>query len=786
MTEWIVDHPKRVTVSLILITLIFAAFVPFIKFEVDFKKFLPKSDPAVQALNRAEARYGSQEIIMVIVEPPETVFAATTLEKIREMEERFKDIPGVDEVQGPTSAQVITGTEKAIIISEAAREIPWTAEEMAAYKERLFSSKRLRGVVVAEDGKAGAIIVRLKAHAPRIQIANRITKIAKEYEGPERIYIAGLPAMHATMIRSIFRDLYVLIPLVVAVVALLLYLSFRNRKVIPICMPVVGMSLVWTIGTMVIFNQRFTPFSVTLPVMLVAIGVANGIHILNRYYEEGTKGSSQREMILNTMDELRGPVVMTSLTTAAGFLSLASSLITAQRSLGVFTAVGVIFAMFLSLTYIPAMLTRLKPSGVAVRPEERVLGNGLAKLARVVYRGRVTVLVITVLVIIACAIGIPRIKVETIPSKFLGENNPVVQAMDVADRQFGGSAQLALEVDTSRRDDLKDPQVLKEMVKLQGYLESIECVHHAVSLADLVREMNQKFHADDPSYYVVPDDRRLVAQLLLLFTFQGGDLGQLARSDFSSGEVIAQVPFRSTAELEQLTSQVQEHLNGFPTAPKLEEVDMLRAFVSLFTKMPISQALSLAISAAAATLIVMLLMRSVIAGLICIIPLILTVLINFGFMAYSGMPLDMATLMVASTAIGIGIDYAIHFVSRFRIEAARNERLEEAFAATMRTEGKAISYNAIIVALGFAVLLGSSFRGLVNVGILISLTMVVSALSSFTVIPAMFTLWEPRFLRRGVGSREMVVFEGAKVREPVLKPDPKGNRTDKEVHDEES
>jgi hypothetical protein len=486
------------------------------------------------------------------------------------------------------------------------------------------------------------------------------------------------------------------------------------------------------------------------------------------------------------MEELRAPVVMTSLTTAAGFLSLISSLITAQRSLGVFTALGVIFAMLLSLTYIPAMLTRLTPSAVVHRPGEKALEKGLAKLARGVHRGRVPVLVISALLIIACVMSIPRIKVETIPSKFLGENNPVVKAMNVADRQFGGSAQLAIEVDTSTRDGLKDPQVLREMVKLQEDMESIESAHHAVSLADIVREMNQKFHADDPSYYVIPDDRRLVAQLLLLFTFQGGDLGQLARSDFSSGEVIARVPFSSTAQLEGLTRRVQEHLKELPTTPKLEEVDALRAFASLYTKMPISQVLSLAISAAAAALIVMLLMWSVVAGLICIIPLILTVLINFGFMAYSGIPLDLATLMVASTAIGIGIDYAIHFVSRFRIEATRSERLEEAFTATMRTEGKAISYNAIVVALGFAVLLGSSFHGLVNVGILISLTMAVSALSAFTVIPTMLIIWKPKFIRKGAWGEEAVAFEGVKVREPILKPDPEGNRADKEVHDEET
>lgn len=202
LIRWSVGHPKVVLVVCVTITLIFAAFIPFIKLEVDFKKFLPPNDPAVQALNRAESRYGSQEIIMVIVVPPDTIFTTATLRKIRDMENSFEKIPGVKEVEGPTNAQVIIGTENALIISEVAETIPETPEEMAAYRERLFSSKRLRGVVVTQDGKAGAIVVRLDANAPRIKVANRISEIARQYEGPERVYVAGLPVMHATMIRS--------------------------------------------------------------------------------------------------------------------------------------------------------------------------------------------------------------------------------------------------------------------------------------------------------------------------------------------------------------------------------------------------------------------------------------------------------------------------------------------------------------------------------------------------------------------------------------------------------
>jgi hypothetical protein len=737
LTEWVVDHPKRVVWGALLLTLAFAAWIPFLQFEVDFKRFLPRDDPAVQAMDRAEARYGSQEIILVLIEVPEILFDPDVLQRVRKLEERLEALPEVEEVQGLTTAQVITGTEREIRIREAAREIPQTAEEMAAYRERLLSSRRLRGVVVTEDGRAGAIVVRLKARAPRIGAASRILQIAAAYRGPERISVAGLPVIHATIIDHLWRDLIVLIPLVIGVVVLVLLLSFRDSRALPVMMPVVGMSLIWTLGTMVLLGQKFTPFAVPLPVMLVAIGIADGIHILNRYHEEAAQGRPKRGTILRTMEAMRAPVVMTSLTTAAGFLSLTSSFITAQRTFGAFIALGVLFAMVLSLTWIPAMLARFEPRQAARRARGELLGEVLARSAPGIARSRIPVLVLAGLIALACGLAVPRIRVETIPKQFLGENNPVVRAMDVADRRFGGSAQVAIEIDTGRRDELKDPQVLREMVELQERLEALEGVHHATLLADVVRELNQKFHADDPQYYRIPEDRKLIAQLLLLFTFQGGDLGQLALGDFSAGEVIARARFTSTAEVVALTRRVQDELKGFPGDFRVEEVDALRAFASLFAKMPVSQALSLALSAAAAALIVMLLMRSVLAGLICIVPLLLTVLINFGIMGYSGMPLDMATLTVASIAIGVGIDYAIHFVFRFRREAARWKDREEAFIVTMRTEGKAIAYNAIVVALGFAVLLGSSFRGLVNLGALVSLTMVISALSAFLVIPAL-------------------------------------------------
>ncbi len=749
ITEWIIDHPRRVFVLAGLVTLGFAAAMPFLGVEVDFKSFLDQDDPAVAALDKAEERYGSQEILIVTIEAQDSVFQSEVIARIEALEDALDDLPGVDEILGPTTLQIIEGEETQITVSSAAAEIPQTQEEMDAYARRLLSTSRSAGILSSEDGEAVAIVLRLKPSADRIAIAGTVEEMAATYAGPERVSVAGLPAMHRAMSESMLRDLVVLMPIVMLVVIGILYLSFRNRQGILLAMPVVGMSVVWAVGAMALARQDFTPFAIALPIMTIAIGIADGIHILNQYYEEAAQGGSHRAIILRTMAVMRTPVVMTSLTTAVGFLSLLSSLISAQRVFGAFIALAVLAAMVLSILWIPAMLTRFDPARVPASYATNRLGRWLGRSARPILRHRRWILVGGAALVLGCLALIPQVKVETVPQKFLGMEHPVVVSMRVVDEYFGGSMQVGIEIDTGRRDGLKDPRVLGAMLTLQEQLDAIEGVETTASLTDIVREMNQTFHSDDPAYAVIPDDQRVVAQLLLLFTFQGGDLGQFARSDFSSGQIVARTKLESTEQMAGVVERVQALIASATVSADVEQVDVLRAFVSLFEKMPASQALSLLISAAAAAVIVAVLMKSVIAGLICILPLLMTVIVNFGIMAITGMPLDLASLMVASTAIGVGIDYAIHLTQRFRREVRDGASIDVGFETTMRTEGKAIAYNMLVVGLGFAVLLFSSFRGLANVGILVSLTMLISAISSFTLIPALLVSWKRGFLTRG-------------------------------------
>jgi len=461
------------------------------------------------------------------------------------------------------------------------------------------------------------------------------------------------------------------------------------------------------------------------------------------------KGLLKREAILKTLKEMRGAVVMTSLTTMGGFLALLNSYLIPQRQFGLFTAVGVLVAMILSLVLIPALLAVLRvPRGKLHGKTDGILTRTLSGFERVILSHRRIVLVGSVVLFLAFLAGLPLLKIETSQVEYLGEKNPVMQAIDVMDRRFSGSEQMMVEIDTGRRDGLKDPVVLNKIVALQEFLKE-KGVRKTTSLADMVREMNQKFHADDPTYYVIPQDRKLVSQLLLLFTFQGGNLGSMALGDFSAGEVMGLYTMEGSAKQVQLVQEVQAYLDEhFTGAIRAEMVGPAQVQSSLYSRIAKSQITSLGTSILAAGLIVTLLMGSVVAGSISLIPLILTVVISFGVMAYSGTPLNMATLMVSSIAIGIGIDYGIHFISRFRQEVRMGKDEGQALQATIQTTGRGIAYNALALALGFGVLIFSSFKGMSSFGLLIAMAMVISALSAFTVIPAILVTFKPRFLTR--------------------------------------
>jgi len=740
--EWAIDHPRTILCIAAAITAVLVGFMPLLRVDVDFSNYLNRRDPAVIALTEANDRFGSQLRVIVSMENPEGVFNLETLTLAEELETAFEALPLVEDLAGPLNSNVIRGTQSAIEIRSAAPGgyAPSTSEEIAAYRELVMNDASLLDYVVSSTGNALAFVIQPTEGIEMVPFAQSIEDVVLEYtrEGI-RYTIAGVPYVNLTLQRSMRKDLQRFLPMVIAVIVGILYLSFRWRWGVIIPFAVVALSVAWTLGMMAITGVPITVLSFILPVLLMAIGIADGIHVLSRYREALERTSEKREAILDTMLSMKRPVVMTSLTTAVGFLSLLNAYMVPQRTFGLFTALGILFAMLLSLLLIPAILRLVNAPAPRKRRVKPILSPVLTAIVRTAARYRWIVLAVAILLTGVFAAGIPLLEIETTQRAFLGEGHPTVQSMDHLDTLFAGSNQVMIEIDTGRADGLKDPEMLSKIVALEYFLEA-QGVRKVLSIADVVREMNQRFHADDPAYYVIPEERSTVAQLLLLFSFQGGSFGVLSLGNYSAGEVMGFHSLQTAEEQRQLVREVgaylDEHFGDLPTA-RMAGPTQIQA--NMFSSMAKSQLTSLGTSILAAGIIVILLMQSISAGVVSLVPLLFTVLFNFGVMAYAGKRLDIATLMISSITIGIGIDYGIHFIERYREERANGVARELSLETAARTTGTGIVFNALALALGFGVMLVSEFHGLQNFGLLIAMTMVVSALSSFVVIPGLLS-----------------------------------------------
>jgi hypothetical protein len=297
------------------------------------------------------------------------------------------------------------------------------------------------------------------------------------------------------------------------------------------------------------------------------------------------------------------------------------------------------------------------------------------------------------------------------------------------------------------------------MIDLEAYLCTLG-VTKTSSVTGLVRELNLRFHADDPAFYAVPSERKQVSQLLALFSFQGGDFGTVALPDFSAGEIAGYYPRADGETKAKLVRDVRAYLGEhFAGDVKAEMVGPTQFFDSMSRQLIRSLISNIYSSALIVWLIVAAIMGSLLAGLISLIPLAFTLLAVFAVMALSGVTLNIASATIASITMGTGIDYAIHFVSRYRSEMRVDGDRVRSAERTARTAGRAILFNAAAVGAGFLVLCVSKFMAFRSFGGLLGLAMAASGTAALTILPAVLATLRPRFVTTPPWSRLRRVWE---------------------------
>jgi hypothetical protein len=547
-----------------------------------------------------------------------------------------------------------------------------------------------------------------------------------------------------------------LFPIALLVIALLHFEAFRTLQ--GMLLPVITaiLAVVWSLGLMGALRIPLDPFNTTTPILILAVAAGHAVQILKRYYEEYERHRDAHVAVRVAVAKV-GPVMLTAGAIAAlSFFSLTAFRTNTIRNFGLLSGFGIIATLLVELTLTPAVRAMLPaPRAREIIGEARsgrVLSRILHRVAMLVSRRPGFVVTGAALISIVAAAGATRIHVDTSFKRQFPNGHPVRIADDVLGQTFSGTNTLVFLVEGDTPNALHDPAALSAIEGLQRFVETDPTVGKTLSIVDYLKEMHRALNGGLSAFAVVPPSADLVSQYLFLYAMSGGpeDLNSQIDVDHQRAAVRVFLRNDSTDYGEHLLTRVRQHIAAtFPRGLTVRYSGTIASSAALTETMVNGKVLNMLQIAAIIVLVAGIVLRSALGGILVAIPLAIAVLVNFGVMGLLHIPLDIMTSPIAAMAVGIGSDYAVYFLFRFREELAVSRTEQLALASTMQTSGKAIVYVSSAIAGGYLVLCVSGFVFHLELGVLVALAMVVSSLAAITVLPALLLITRPRFLFTG-------------------------------------
>jgi predicted RND superfamily exporter protein len=595
-----------------------------------------------------------------------------------------------------------------------------------------------KGSVVSEDGTATIILFTLFDSADIQTVANEVERKANSVHSAGKIYFAGSPMLITSIARLISADLKLLFPIALLVISVVLLLSFRSWRGVVMPLLVCIIAIVWVIGIMALAGFEMSMVSNNIPIVLLAVGSAYAIHVIHRIGQTKSTGSNQAIAI--ALAGVAIPVILAALTTMAGFLSfIFGSYLKMIRDFGLFTALGTFFALLLSLVFVPAVLAvfppKLKNEIIGqVKPIRKSKLNKLIliPLQKLLNTYPKQIIFTWVILTVTAILGTTMIERNVDVRNFFKKDNPTRIAEDIMTEKFGGTKPVFVQF----KGDILSPKVLNTMLKMQDYMKQSPDIASAQSIADFVLAINSAFGTGN----FIPEDKETIEQLW--FLLDGNEnLQKFITPGFDEAVIISKFISSDNQSVKVFAAHMQKFINEHADEScRIEITGMPFIEATMDQSLINSQIGSVLIAVLFVIVIVGLILRSLISGVYAAIPIVAAIIILFGFMGFTGIPLNIATVLVASITMGIGIDYSIHVISHFRSGIRKGETITEALSETIEISGRAIIINVFSVSAGFLVLLFSEMVPLEYFGLLISLSMFGAGLGALTLLPAILIL----------------------------------------------
>lgn len=770
-------RPRLVLIVSIALIAVAATGLGRLVKDTSVKAFIPPDHPALVADERAAEIFGLSDsiAIAVLTRDGSSIFTPSAFDLVAELSERVAAIPNVraDRVTSLATEASISGADGAVDVVPYIAELPSTATQANDSRTRWRAMPPHIGTIVSDDETGAIILAELIDVKLADQTYRSVLGIADDLDhSGYDIHVAGPGAVSGFLSDYINRDAGKLQPLVFMVVLGFIYLAFRRLRALPGPLLVVAGAAGGALGIMAWAGVPYYAITNALPVVVVAISVADAIHILSAYYQFRARlpDESVRNLVVRSMVTMARPITLTTLTTIAGFAGIGfASIMPPITAFAWFAALGVALAWLFSIVALPNILVllRLGPSPAFENWQRNApggVGRFLARVGAFAAARYGVVLAVFALSSVVAAYGAMQLRVDRSQIENFAPGEPIRVADETINDTFAGTAFLDIVVESSEPGGLLDYTAMRRIADLQAYFESLPHVQKTISIADYLDRLHR---AIEPSRQIpagtriLPEEDGSIAQHLLIYEMSGDPTDFEEEIDYDyrfalvRGVLNTHYFSQSRDTVEALQGYVDEHFNDATlTATLAGNVTvgyhwMSRLERSHFIGVGLSLALVLGTS--------ILVFRSLVAGAIAVVPVTFAVVALYAVMGYLGIYLEPATSMFAAIALGVGVDFGIHLVERLReAYALHADDTAAAVDRVLPPTARACFFNSAALGLGFAVLLLSDLPTLQRFGGLVAVAAVSSYVAALVIVPALFAAEKALLGRVAVPARKTV------------------------------
>ena len=703
---------------------------------------------------------GDDTLVTVLIKSPGGVFHDPILEAVKNISGQAEEI--VIEV-GDESIPVIThvsslGTVNKILNKDGFLDtdklmdyLPEDEEELEQLRADTVRSELLRDSLISEDLTATAVNLYLASAPEGVLNYNQFVtaeieklleverqRLADESIDAE-IFQIGMPTVKVGLADLIARDMSLLIPLCLFVIFGILWFFFRTPIAVAIPIFTGVTSVVGCLAFMSLMGYSINLITNIVPLLLLVIGCTEDIHMLADYQHQTRETPDKLAAIRNMLLKCGLAIVLTSLTSALGFLTLKANPITMLQEFGISAAVGLALNFAITVLVVPTFL-RFVPVPKSFRREraKSALGSkAAAGLFNIAVNHRLATTSLTVILVVLAAWGCTRIKVDADLVSFFKPDNPIRTKLVGLEKALSGGQSFQIVVNTEGMglpEGAKEPVIMRAMDELGAYLRTK--FDYVVSPADYVKVFNREFNSGDESYFRIPDTAEEISQMLLLL--EGNEMERILGPDYVNASIVVRHhvygSWRLTEELEGVKAKIEELFPGGVEARITGEGIL---FNKASDTMAIGQVTSLAIAVAIIFVIISILFVSPKAGLLAMVPNGMPILLNFGAMGWFGLSLNPGTCTVAVIALGIAIDDTIHLMVQFYKDLKATGDQKEAMRRTLDSELLPVVSSSVALGLGFSVLIFADVVSSVHFGYLASFAMLTALLSDLLIAPGL-------------------------------------------------